>query len=193
VIARLLTETPRAVRALRPGVSPHLERVVASTLAKLPANRIASAERLVAALQDRGERGDDARDAARPASRRLTTLLPWGLLAVSLALLFLGSAETRHRLHIRALATGQTRAIEGTEGSASPFFSSDSRWIAFFAGQKLLRSPVDGGRIEELAPVEELLSRLRNAVTSPPVETMPATVQPSAAFSVSFVASAAGS
>jgi hypothetical protein len=37
------------------------------------------------------------------------------------------------------------------------------------------------------------VSRLRNAVTSPPVDTIPATVQPSAAFSVSFVASAAGS
>jgi hypothetical protein len=40
---------------------------------------------------------------------------------------------------------------------------------------------------------EEPLSRLRNAVTSPPVDTMPATDQPSDAFSVSFVASAAGS
>ena len=40
----------------------------------------------------------------------------------------------------------------------------------------------------ELAP-----SLLRKAVTSPPVDTMPTTVQPSADFSVSFAASAAGS
>jgi hypothetical protein len=43
---------------------------------------------------------------------------------------------------------------------------------------------------EVSAPLD---SRLRNAVTSPPVETMLTTVHPSADFSVSFVASAAGS
>ncbi len=46
---------------------------------------------------------------------------------------------------------------------------------------------------EAREPVEELLSRLRNAVTSPPVDTIPATDQPSDDFSVSFVARAAGS
>jgi hypothetical protein len=57
------------------------------------------------------------------------------------------------------------------------------------------RSPPDSlaDDADELAPAEELLSRLRNAVTSPPVDTMPATDHPSAAFSVSFVARAAGS
>jgi serine/threonine-protein kinase len=192
VIAKLLTETPRGVRVLRPGVSPHLERVVAATLAKLPADRIPSAERLVAALQ---ERGDDARDAPRPVARRLASLLPWALLAASLALLlpkrivgtkgdagtmltatlpidlrglgaapilspdaryvaFVGSTETRNRLHIRTLATGQTRAIEGSEGAKAPFFSLDGQWVAYFGGDKLLRVPPAGGRIEELGPAE---------------------------------------
>jgi hypothetical protein len=35
--------------------------------------------------------------------------------------------------------------IAGTEGAASPFFSPDSRWIAFFAGTKLKKVSVAGG------------------------------------------------
>ena len=193
VIAKLLTEEPRAVRVLRPGVSPHLERVVASTLAKLPADRIPSAERLVAALQ---ERGADVVAATRTPSRRLTLFLPWVLLATALAVLLPGrigsrtgtsgptltatipidlrgvgsapvispdaryiawvsSSETGHRLHLRALATGQTRVVEGTDGARSPFFSPDGRWVALFVGSKLVRFPADGGRIEEIAPAED--------------------------------------
>ena len=193
VIAKLLTEEPRAVRVLRPGVPPHLERVVTSLLAKLPADRIPSAERLVTALQERGE---TAGVTTLSAKRRLTTYLPWGLLAASIALLlpgriggnradpsttltatlpvnlrglgsepvispdakyvvYAGDIDTRYRLHIRSLATGQTRVVEGTNDAERPFFSPDGRWIAYFAGEKLFRTPTEGGRIEELATVTD--------------------------------------
>ena len=54
-------------------------------------------------------------------------------------------------------------------------------------------APLDDDAEPEPDDEEEPLSRLRNAVTSPPVDTIPATDQPSDAFSVSLVASAAGS
>jgi serine/threonine-protein kinase len=193
VIAKLLTEEPRAVRVLRPGVSPHLERVVASLLAKLPADRIPSAERLVAALQ---ERGDSVVAAPRTVTPRLTTYLPWVLLAAALALLlpgrirgnradasrtltatlpvnlrgigsepiispdaryvvYAGDVDSRRRLHVRSLTTGQTRVIEGTDDAERPFLSPDGRWLAYFARRKLFRIPTDGGRIEELATVPD--------------------------------------
>ena len=193
VIAKLLTEEPRAVRVLRPGVPPHLERIVASLLAKLPADRMPSAERLVTALQERGE---TAPVTGHPASRRLTTYLPWALLVASLALLlpgrirgdrsgdvatltatlpidlrglgsepiispdakyvaYAGSVENRYRLHLRSLATGQTRVVEGTDNAERPFFSPDGSWLAFFAGEKLFRVPTEGGRIEELGSMPD--------------------------------------
>ena len=37
------------------------------------------------------------------------------------------------------------RAIEGTEGAASPFFSPDGEWIGFFAGPLLKRVSLNGG------------------------------------------------
>jgi serine/threonine-protein kinase len=49
------------------------------------------------------------------------------------------------RLYTRRL--DQTKAVElgGTDGAASPFFSPDGRWVAFFDGRKLKKISVDGG------------------------------------------------
>ena len=41
------------------------------------------------------------------------------------------------RLFVRKLDQLQATALAGTEGAASPFFSPDGQWIAFFAGGKL--------------------------------------------------------
>ena len=50
VLARILTEPPRALRTLRPSVSPGLERVVAKALSRLPADRYATASAFAEAL-----------------------------------------------------------------------------------------------------------------------------------------------
>jgi Tol biopolymer transport system component len=49
------------------------------------------------------------------------------------------------RLYTRRL--DQTKAVElgGTDGAASPFFSPDGRWVAFFDGRRLKKISVDGG------------------------------------------------
>jgi len=53
VIARLLTENPRLVRATRPNVPEHVERAVARALEKLPADRLATAQEFADALTGR--------------------------------------------------------------------------------------------------------------------------------------------
>ena len=53
VIARLLTEKPRAVRVTRPNVPAHVEAAVERALEKLPADRFASARELADALTGR--------------------------------------------------------------------------------------------------------------------------------------------
>ncbi|HUR80079.1 MAG TPA: protein kinase [Thermoanaerobaculia bacterium] len=48
------------------------------------------------------------------------------------------------RIWIRSLATDDSHPLEGTAFGALPFWSPDSRWIAFFAGGKLKKVALDG-------------------------------------------------
>ena len=60
-------------------------------------------------------------------------------------------SEGRFRLWLRSLDSPSTRALEGTENAARPFWSPDSRTIGFFAGGKLKRIDIDGGATRVLA------------------------------------------
>jgi len=55
------------------------------------------------------------------------------------------------RLWLRALDSLVPRALEGTDGGNSPFWSPDSRSIGFFADGKLKRLDLDGGSPRSLA------------------------------------------
>ena len=46
---------------------------------------------------------------------------------------------------LRSLDTLAAQGLAGTEGGASPFWSPDSRWLAFFSGGKLKKIDVAGG------------------------------------------------
>lgn len=48
-------------------------------------------------------------------------------------------------LWVRSMTTSSARALAGTEGAQYPFWSPDSRTIAFFASGKLLKVDVGGG------------------------------------------------
>jgi Tol biopolymer transport system component len=52
------------------------------------------------------------------------------------------------RLWIRPLGSFWARPLTGTEGAVLPFWSPDSRYIAFFAGGKLRKVPAAGGAPE---------------------------------------------
>jgi Tol biopolymer transport system component/tRNA A-37 threonylcarbamoyl transferase component Bud32 len=55
------------------------------------------------------------------------------------------SAEGRQQLWTRSFATGIAHPLEGTDGAVAPFWSPDSRRIAFFSRNKLKIVDVDGG------------------------------------------------
>ncbi|HTL02845.1 MAG TPA: protein kinase [Vicinamibacterales bacterium] len=48
-------------------------------------------------------------------------------------------------LGIRSLESGDTRVLTGTQNARTPFWSADSRTIAFFADRKLKTAPAAGG------------------------------------------------
>src|SRR6185503_10924508 len=54
------------------------------------------------------------------------------------------------QLFVRTLDDLQPRALAGTEGAYSPFFSPDGKWIGFAAGLQLKKVPVAGGSVVEL-------------------------------------------
>ena len=70
------------------------------------------------------------------------------LLAVSpdgRRLAFVATTEGKDQLWVRDLDSLAARALTGTEGADDPFWSPDSRAIAFFAGGKLKKIEVAGG------------------------------------------------
>jgi Tol biopolymer transport system component len=58
---------------------------------------------------------------------------------------FVAQQSGQTRLFIRKLDQLQASPLAGTEGAASPFFSPDGNWVAFFADGKLKKSSVTGG------------------------------------------------
>jgi serine/threonine protein kinase len=57
------------------------------------------------------------------------------------------------RLWLRPLASQETRALMGTEGATSPFWSPDSRSVGFFASGVLKRIDLENGFVRTVAPV----------------------------------------
>lgn len=64
---------------------------------------------------------------------------------------FVAQADRPPQLWIRALDSSAANPLAGTEGAFFPFWSPDSRSLAFFAGGKLQRLDLAGGVIRTLA------------------------------------------
>ena len=60
-------------------------------------------------------------------------------------LVFSGKADGKNQLFLRSLGKMTPQPIAGTEEASFPFWSPDSRSIAFFAGDKLKRIDISGG------------------------------------------------
>ena len=52
---------------------------------------------------------------------------------------------SKGRLFTRKLDQTKATELAGTDGATAPFFSPDGQWVAFFAGGKLKKLPIDGG------------------------------------------------
>jgi Tol biopolymer transport system component/tRNA A-37 threonylcarbamoyl transferase component Bud32 len=70
-------------------------------------------------------------------------------------LAFVAGDAKGNRLWIRDLGSGKTAALEGTEGAMFPFWSPDSRQVAFFAGGKLKKIEAGGGPVQILCDAPE--------------------------------------
>ncbi|MCI0416497.1 protein kinase [bacterium] len=62
--------------------------------------------------------------------------------------------DGRRTLWLRAFDSSEARQLPGTEHSINPFWSPDSRYLAFFARGKLMKIDVGGGRPQVLCDVE---------------------------------------
>src|SRR5262245_8098353 len=60
-------------------------------------------------------------------------------------------ADSKTQLWVRAINSAKTRSLTGTDGAQFPFWSPDSRSIAFFADAKLKRIDAAGGPVLTLA------------------------------------------
>ena len=65
------------------------------------------------------------------------------------------NAEGKRQLWVRLLDALTAQPVAGTEGAASPFWSPDSRFIGYFAGNKLYKIEAAGGRPQSLCDVGE--------------------------------------
>jgi serine/threonine protein kinase/Tol biopolymer transport system component len=83
---------------------------------------------------------------ALPPGDRLQTLnLNVALSADGTALAYIGIHGGVSQVYVRALDAPEAKALSGTEGAFSPFFSPDAQWIGFFAQGKMKKVPVGGG------------------------------------------------
>jgi serine/threonine-protein kinase len=148
VIARLMTEEPREITALRRNVPPHVDAAVRTALEKLPADRFTSAGAFAAALADPAvtHAGAATRAGARrPRGRRHLTpaaaLLGAGLLAAGATI---GAALARTALApaVAPSARGPLRFVvepdsgrylSGSWWSSRPAISPDGRTVVYAA------------------------------------------------------------
>jgi Tol biopolymer transport system component len=68
---------------------------------------------------------------------------------------FIAQGRQGRRLFVRSLATGEARAISGSAEAYYPFWSPDSRSLAFFGSSKLLTVSIAGGLPEAIADIQQ--------------------------------------
>jgi Tol biopolymer transport system component len=98
----------------------------------------------------------------RPVSRAVITLPPGqklaGLNQVAVALspdgtqlAYVAVQNGIQQIYLRPMDSLEAHAVPGTEGAVNPFFSPDSQWLGFFAGQKLKKTSISGGAAVSLS------------------------------------------
>ncbi len=160
LIAKILEIDPPPISSLQPMTPLALDRVVKKCLAKEPEKRWQAASDLCDELKWIAEGGSQAVSAPslpRPVSRFSVTLPPGQQLAglvngpaVALSpdgthLAYVARQGGTQQIYLRAMDNVEAKAIPGTEGAVSPFFSPDGQWLGFFAGNKLKKVYVSGG------------------------------------------------
>src|SRR6185436_3775430 len=80
-----------------------------------------------------------------------TNRMPLALSPDGSMLVFVGRREGAPQLYLRRQNERDAVPLPGTEGAATPFFSPDGQWIAFFAQGKIKRMAVGGAAMQIVA------------------------------------------
>ena len=142
IIARLLTEKPRSIRAVRPAVPEHVELAVQKALEKLPADRFASARQFSEALTNPATGFTTLNTAATaPTSATAGALHRWSLPIAVAALLVaagaIGAAVWQYKKPLPPSRSARFEMSLGKDvklnrGDALPLaISDDGRMIAY--------------------------------------------------------------
>ena len=149
IIARLMTEEPRPLSAVRHTIPPHVEAAIHHALEKLPADRFATAREFAEAIQGRGPRlvtaGGPVTARRRPA---IANAAPWIVVAaVSVAAVagWWKAAQIRPSPSVRfSIDAPQGEPLADAPGVPIAL-SRDGRLLAFLAGPgpRLYVRPLD--------------------------------------------------
>ena len=155
IIARVMTEEPRSLTLQRRTIPPHVEAAAVTALAKLPADRFATARAFAEALSEAGAQSHAraiAGVAARVPARRsqLPSAAPWAVAGLTLvAGLAVGARFLARPAVVRAL-----RLSVAVPTEAPPLairLSPDGSTLAYVSGQGD-RLAIYSRRLDELQP-----------------------------------------
>ena len=161
IIARLMTEEPRAITASRKNVPAALEDVVLQSLSKLPADRFARADDVAKALQAAltAPAGSTTRTAVAPRpskSRRLAAGgLACGVVGVSLAGLMYTQSSDSAAVQFAVELPDSVQAIAGVGLSVA--ISSDGQSVAFLGSSSTDPTRSTGVYVRTLGVLEPKL------------------------------------
>jgi serine/threonine-protein kinase len=158
VVRFLLTEAA-ALGTAPVAVTPRAARSIGLTLAAgLVAVAVLVTAGVTRVLSRPAARTDDAQvrlSLTLPEGDEVTALneLPLAVSPDGTLVAYVALRDGIQRLYLRGLADSDARAIGGTEGAKSPFFSPDGRWIGFFntVSGKLQKVSVGGTAPEVVA------------------------------------------
>ena len=159
--ARILLEEAAREEALEGAPSAAPPRAATPLLAALAALAVMAVMAVMAAGM--GWALLRGRSPVSPVPRSLSVVLPENLRLVSdshgtiaispdgTQVVCVAEDDSAQRLYVRDLGSPTLRALPGTDGAESPFFSPDGRWVAFSQGG-LKKLSLDGGAPVSLAP-----------------------------------------
>jgi len=78
-------------------------------------------------------------------------------------IVFVATSDARSRLWLRGLASSAPTVLAGTDGARTPFWSTDSRTVGFFAEGKLKRVDLDNGLVQVIASIPSVDGATWNA------------------------------
>jgi serine/threonine-protein kinase len=163
IIARLLTDKPRSVRASRSAVPEHVDGAVQRALEKLPADRFSSAREFAEALQGRGASASTTAVSSQAVAKRSSSIrermrdpVTLGLFGVAIAAIAVATVSSARRPVSETVPT--SRFVLSAPDSTKPVdqfpwpaaISPDGRILVYSVGQRGVGSMLYALRTDQL-------------------------------------------